>query len=173
MSVAFALAKGDRPEWVVQKLTELGVDRIVPLVTERSVVRWSPEREAQGRARLCRVAREACAQSRRVWLPEVTDVSTLASLAAASGGPVALAQMGAPPPARADQTVAIGPEGGWSASELALVEGTVGLGDASLRAETAAVAIGVLLTSIRAGLVGPVRASVGGAWVNEVGECDR
>ena len=38
--MAFAPAKGDRPEWVVQKLTELGIDRIVPLAAARSVVRW-------------------------------------------------------------------------------------------------------------------------------------
>ena len=40
LTVAFAPAKGDRPEWVVQKLTELGIDRIVPLAAARSVVRW-------------------------------------------------------------------------------------------------------------------------------------
>jgi len=40
LTVAFAPTKGERPEWVVQKLTELGVDRIVPMISERSVVRW-------------------------------------------------------------------------------------------------------------------------------------
>ena len=44
VTVAFAPTKGDRPEWVAQKLTELGVDRIVPLRTSRSVVRWDGER---------------------------------------------------------------------------------------------------------------------------------
>ena len=44
LTVAFAPVKGERPEWVVQKLTELGIDRIVPLRTERSVVRWSGAR---------------------------------------------------------------------------------------------------------------------------------
>ena len=39
ITIAFALVKGDRPEFVVQKLTELGVDRIVPFVAARSVVR--------------------------------------------------------------------------------------------------------------------------------------
>ena len=54
---AFALVKGERPEWSVQKLTELGVDRIVPFVAERSVVRWDAEprparqRRAAGRRR--------------------------------------------------------------------------------------------------------------------------
>ena len=47
VTVAFAPTKGDRPEWVVQKLTELGVDRIVPLRTARSVVRWEGDRAAR------------------------------------------------------------------------------------------------------------------------------
>ena len=71
LTVAFAPTKGERPEWVVQKLTELGVDRIVPLISERSVVRWAGERGAGAVERLRRVAREAAAQSRRVWLPDV------------------------------------------------------------------------------------------------------
>ena len=44
ITVAFALVKGERPELVVQKLTELGVDRIMPFVAGRSVVRWEPGR---------------------------------------------------------------------------------------------------------------------------------
>ncbi len=47
LTVVFAPVKGERPEWVVQKLTELGIDRIVPLLSERSVVRWS---DARGQA---------------------------------------------------------------------------------------------------------------------------
>ena len=70
ITVAFAPAKGDRPEWVVQKLTELGVDRIVPIHAARSVVRWDGERGERAVARLTRVAREAAAQARRTWLPE-------------------------------------------------------------------------------------------------------
>ena len=46
ITVAFAPTKGERPEWVTQKLTELGVDRIVPIQTGRSVVRWEGERGA-------------------------------------------------------------------------------------------------------------------------------
>ena len=43
-TVAFAIPKSDRPEWIVQKLTELGVARIVLLHAERSVVRWDADR---------------------------------------------------------------------------------------------------------------------------------
>jgi 16S rRNA (uracil1498-N3)-methyltransferase len=77
LTVAFAPTKGDRPEWVTQKLTELGVDRIVPLRARRSVVRWDGERGRRAVERLRRVAREASAQSRRTWLPEVTAVMDL------------------------------------------------------------------------------------------------
>jgi 16S rRNA (uracil1498-N3)-methyltransferase len=64
VTVAFVPAKGDRPEWVVQKLTELGVDRIVPVTSRRSVVRWDPDRAERAAARLRRVAREAAAHLR-------------------------------------------------------------------------------------------------------------
>ena len=51
ITIAFALVKGERPEWVVQKLTEVGVDRIVPFVAERSVVQWDDgEGDAEPRA---------------------------------------------------------------------------------------------------------------------------
>src|SRR6202034_26105 len=83
VTVAFAPAKGDRPEWVVQKLTEVGVDRIVPLVTDRSVVRWSGTRGVRVLERLRKVVREAAAQSRRSWLPEGTEPGALAEFARA------------------------------------------------------------------------------------------
>src|SRR4051794_39478019 len=44
ITIAFALVKGQRPEWIVQKLTEIGVDRIVPFLAERSVVQWDDEK---------------------------------------------------------------------------------------------------------------------------------
>src|SRR5689334_5905696 len=47
VTVAFALTKGDKPELAVQKLTELGVDRIVPLVAAHSVVRWDDAKAAR------------------------------------------------------------------------------------------------------------------------------
>ena len=101
LTVAFAPAKGDRPEWVVQKLTELGIDRIVPLATDRSVVRWDTGRAERALERLRRVAREAAAQSRRTWLPEVGAVTTVSGLVADAGrsGDVRLAQLGGEPPA--------------------------------------------------------------------------
>jgi 16S rRNA (uracil1498-N3)-methyltransferase len=165
VGVAFAPVKGDRPEWVVQKLTELGVDRIVPMETERSVVRWRGEKADHAVDRLRRITVEAAAQSRQVWLPQVDALVGLGALASVvksdpdllSVSPVSLAQMGGSRPTSHIRLIAIGPEGGFSPEELAQGSdqgyGTVGFGGGVLRAETAAVAAGVLLTQLRAGTV--------------------
>lgn len=156
VTIAFAPTKGDRPEWVIQKLTELGVDRIVPLRTSRSVVRWERERGDKAVDRLRRVAREAAAQCRRTWLPEVADVCGLDDVAALTGVPVALADAGGAAPGLERAVVAIGPEGGWDDAERGGFGPTVGLGPTVLRAETAAVVAGTLLCGIRGGVVLPL-----------------
>jgi 16S rRNA (uracil1498-N3)-methyltransferase len=154
ITVAFAPTKGDRPEWVVQKLTELGVDRIVPLRSGRSVVRWESGRGERAVERLRRVAREASAQCRRPWLPEVTTVATVSDLASLTGSTPTLAHPGGGLPTLAHPVVAVGPEGGWDDEELATWDGRLGLGPTVLRAETAAVAAGTVLCGLRSGLVG-------------------
>jgi 16S rRNA (uracil1498-N3)-methyltransferase len=153
LTVCFAPVKGERPEWVVQKLTEAGVDRIVPFRAERSVVRWDAERAARQGERLRAVAREAAAQSRRAWLPEVADLSTFAEVAALPGA--VLAERTGPAPTLDRPVILVGPEGGWSPAELAAGLPLVGLGPHVLRAETAAVAAGLLLAGLRAGLIRP------------------
>ena len=155
VTVAFVPVKGERPEWVVQKLTEAGVDRIVVLESRRAVVRWEGERRGRAVERLRRVAREAAAQSRRTWLPELVAVTGLEDLSLQLAPvPLALAQFGGAPPSLEVPAVAVGPEGGWEASEA---EGRplVGRGPGILRAETAAMAAGLLLCGLRQGLVGP------------------
>ncbi len=153
VTVAFALTKGDRPEWTVQKLVEVGVDRIVPMTTVHTVVRWEGEKATRQITRLRAVARGAAMQSRRRWLPVVDETADFAAVAARSG--VALAQMdGAAGPSLAQPTILIGPEGGWDEAELACCQATVTLGPTVLRAETAALAAGLLLCGLRAGVVG-------------------
>jgi 16S rRNA (uracil1498-N3)-methyltransferase len=156
LTVAFAPTKGDRPEWVVQKLTELGIDRIVPLRTARSVVRWEGDRGDKAVERLRRVAREAAAQSRRAWLPLVTDVCRLEEVAGAAGAPAALADPGGSAPGLDRPVVAVGPEGGWDDGERRSAAATVGLGPTVLRAETAALVAGTLLSSLRCSVVQPL-----------------
>jgi 16S rRNA (uracil1498-N3)-methyltransferase len=154
LTVAFAPTKGERPEWVVQKLTELGIDRVVPLVSERSVVRWSGTRGKGAVERLRRVAREAAGQCRRVWLPEIAEVMRFDALAGLGApGDVVLAQLSGDRLRASQLVVAVGPEGGWSADELASGLPTVGFGLSVLRAETAAVTAAALMVSLRTGTV--------------------
>lgn len=156
VAVGFSLIKGGRPELVVQKLTELGVDRILPLAAERSVVRWDDAKAAANLERFRRVAREAAMQSRRVHLPEVVAVGRPADVVA--GPAVAVAEPGGEPlgspGADSVDVVLVGPEGGWTDDELA-GRRTVGLGSTVLRAETAAIAAGTLLVALRDGRLAP------------------
>jgi 16S rRNA (uracil1498-N3)-methyltransferase len=154
VGVGFALVKGTKPELVVQKLTELGVDRIVPFAAARSVVRWDPTKADAGHRRLVRVAREAAMQSRQAWLPAVEPVTDFATLVAQPG--VALAERGGEPPGLRHSLVLVGPEGGWAPEELAAEGPRVALATGVLRAETAAITAGVVLVALRAGLVGPL-----------------
>lgn len=154
ITVGFALTKGDRPGWTVQKLVEVGVDRIVPIITGHTVLRWDAEKAARQAERLRAVARAAAMQSRRVWLPVVEEVQPFAAVAMRPAG-VALAQMGGSPPGLDHPTVLVGPEGGWDETELASELPHVTLGPTVLRAETAATAAGLLLCGLRAGVVKP------------------
>jgi 16S rRNA (uracil1498-N3)-methyltransferase len=147
VAVGFGIPKGDRPEWIVQKLTEIGADRIIPLHTERGVVRWNGGRDARHLERLRRVAREAASQSRRTWLPVVDDVVSAFDVLPAAG--VAMATMDGRPLSAECTTILVGPEGGWTPRELEASATTVGLGDTVLRVETAALVACTLLVQRR------------------------
>lgn len=151
ISVAFALVKGERPELTVQKLTELGVDRMIPFVAERGVVRWDVTKSDRQARRLADIARHAAMQSRRTWLPRIDRVSTFAEVAGLPGA--ALADLGGSAPSLRHPTVLVGPEGGWSPAEQSAGLPRVRIGANVLRAETAAITIGALLTALRAELV--------------------
>jgi 16S rRNA (uracil1498-N3)-methyltransferase len=150
VTIAFALLKGERPELVVQKLTELGVDRIVPMVTARCVVRWDGERAARHAVRLQRVAREAAMQCRRSRLPVLDAVAPFDVVAATPGA--VLADDGGGPVSLDRPVVLVGPEGGWAPEEL---DGrpTMGLGPHVLRSETASIVAAALMVAKREGRV--------------------
>lgn len=152
LTVGFALVKGGRTELIVQKLTELGIDVIQPFMAERSVVRWDSAKAEANQRRLTRVAREASSQSRRCFLPEVAPARHFEAVATPSG--VVRAERGGPPAERGLATVLVGPEGGWSAAEQRFLPATVGIGPHVLRAETAAIAVGVVLAGLRFGSLG-------------------
>jgi 16S rRNA (uracil1498-N3)-methyltransferase len=155
LGVAFVPVKGDRPEWVVQKLTEIGIDDIVVLApTRRAVVRWGDDKHLR---KLQVVAREAAMQSRRVWLPTVTGPVSLAEVCALPGAAVA-DPAGEPliaEPSPATSLIIIGPEGGFDADEIAPTVRRVSLGDTVLRAETATLVAATLLANLRNRMKGP------------------
>jgi 16S rRNA (uracil1498-N3)-methyltransferase len=153
LTVGFPPVKGERPEWAVQKLTELGIDRIIILTTERGVVRWDAGRAGHHLARLRTVIRQAVMQSRQIWVPELTGPEAAAALVLRPD--VAIAAPSGAPPSLSVPTVLVGPEGGWSPGEEATATASVRLGPGVLRTETAAVAAGALLAALRAGLVLP------------------
>lgn len=145
VTIGFSVLKGDRTALVVQKLTELGVDRIVPFVSARSVVK-----EAR-LDRLRRVVREAVMQSCGAWIPQLDDVARFEEAADRAG--TCLATLSARSgPTLALPCVLVGPEGGFTEEEER-DRPAVSLGPNVLRAETAAVAAGALLTGLRARIV--------------------
>jgi 16S rRNA (uracil1498-N3)-methyltransferase len=158
LTVGFALVKGGRPELVVQKLTELGIDHIVPFAADRSVVAWDEGRATKHGERLRKVAREASMQSRRCHLPAVGALVGFDDLLRGPG--VALADRAGEPPTRATTTVLVGPEGGWSPDERDRARlagaGSVRVATQVLRAETAAIAVGTVVAALRAGFVAEV-----------------
>jgi 16S rRNA (uracil1498-N3)-methyltransferase len=145
VTIAVAPPKGERLEWLVQKVTELGSTRIVLVEAERSVVRWRGERAGRHLARLRRVAGEAAMQSRRVWLPELCGPLPAAEILPRS----VIAEPGGRTVGPDDSVIAIGPEGGWTPGELALAPDRVSLGPHVLRVETAAVAAVALMAAAR------------------------
>jgi 16S rRNA (uracil1498-N3)-methyltransferase len=141
LTLATALPKGERAEWLVQKSTEIGIDGIVLIDAERSVVRWDGDRAARNLDRLRRIAAEAAMQSRRVWLPEIDGVRPVGEVLDG----MAAAEPGGRAPRPSDVAIAVGPEGGWSDDELSLAGDRVSLGPHVLRVETAAVVATTLM----------------------------
>lgn len=152
VTLAQGVSRGERMDWVMQKATELGVQRIVPLITKRSVVRLDPG-QAQKKLQHWRgVVIAACEQCGRNRLPQLAaprDLQEFLASEAEQGGmrvllsPTGTLRIGAIKPIN-ELTVLIGPEGGLAPeeTEAALAQGylAVQLGPRILRTETAAIA---------------------------------
>lgn len=153
LSLAQALVKGDRMDLIIQKATELGVDRIIPIIADRSDVRLDAERSSRRIERWRRIEIEAAKQCERLTLPTIEVPTKLRELLDASREPVIalverdaspirdlLRELGQPE----SVTLIVGPEGGWSEDECRMFERSnarcVSLGRGILRAETAAIA---------------------------------
>ncbi len=156
-----AVVKGKAMDLIVQKATELGVARIAPVITERSVARPDPSEFAAKRDKWRGVAIEACKQCGSAWLPEVDEPTPLqdASEVCGAGGRLSLVaalddermEIGEAFAAfqqregRAPESAAIwiGPEGDFTPDEMKLIKNAgaraVTLGELTLRSETAAI----------------------------------
>jgi len=152
LTLAVALPKGERQKWLVEKLTELGVDRLVPLVTTRGVAAATPAAVE----RLERGVIEACKQCGRDTLLGVAKpTSIVALLRDVEPGTVVLIADRDAEGLEARTVVGrpivglVGPEGGFTAEELAAADAAgarrVSLGAHVLRVETAAVALAARL----------------------------
>jgi 16S rRNA (uracil1498-N3)-methyltransferase len=162
LTVAQGLPRGRKLDEVVRQVTELGVDRIVPVAAARSVTRLAGDRAARAVERWTAVARGAAEQSRRAWRVEVTPVTAVRDLVDAlpAGTHLLVAHVGARTPlpdavatVTADHlAVAVGPEGGWEDDEVAAMVGAggapVGLGPTVLRTEHAAAAAAAVLGAV-------------------------
>lgn len=177
LTLVQALAKGDRGELAVELATEVGVDEVVPWSASRCVVRWDGERGAKALERWRATAREAAKQARRSWFPEVGEPLTTAAVAALPGTVLVLHEaatlpltavplLGPRPDDLGDASsasgsvteidkagivVVVGPEGGISDAELAVLTSAgataVRLGPTVLRTSTAGAAALAVLSS--------------------------
>ena len=151
ITLCAALIKFDRFEWIVEKATELGVERILPVDTARSE-KGLFEASRKRTERWMRIARESSQQARRVRIPEILPAARFdAALRQEAEHRYFLEEAAAPPllreiPEERQDTVALllGPEGGWTDAERQLAQAAgwraVSLGPQVLRAETAACA---------------------------------
>ncbi len=163
--VVQALAKGERSELSVELLTEVGVDVIVPWSASRAVAQWRGEKSARGVEKWAVTAREASKQARRPWVPDVRaltstpEVVALVRSSVAGGGTAVVLHEAASLrmaslriPVSGDVVLVVGPEGGISDEERALLEAagalSARLGPSALRTSTAGtVAAAVVLAS--------------------------
>jgi 16S rRNA (uracil1498-N3)-methyltransferase len=145
------IPRGDRMDWIVQKATELGVARIVPALSARSVVRLDPSQAASKAAHWRAVAISACEQCGRNRLPVIEAPRPLLHYLgdSPSQGPRLLLEpepgsRSVVEPLGATVEIAIGPEGGFATEELEALRlcdfQPVRLGPRVLRTETAAIA---------------------------------
>jgi len=151
ITIYLSIFKFDRFEWALEKLTELGVSHVVPMIAQRSEEHLA-KAAAKRVERWRKIAREASQQARRIAPPEIADPVALKKvIEKEQGSRIVLSESeeqvslktvlnGCKPPL----AMAFGPEGGWSEAELRLfnAEGwkAASLGHTILRAETAAIA---------------------------------
>lgn len=167
LTLAQGVPKGDKMDGIVRMATELGVTRVIPLMTARTVVRLEPARWTSRLGRWQRIAKEAAQQSGRAAVPEIGPPRAVASWAREAGANGLLVclweeeraglERRLPPGPCARVSVIVGPEGGLTADEVrGLVDAgavVASLGPRRLRTETAG-AVAVALLQSRYGDLG-------------------
>lgn len=152
------VTKGSRWDWTIEKATELGVSRIVPVISDRTIVRIPASERAAKRERWLRIAEDAARQSDAMWLPEITEaVDFRDSLALARETDCFVGALVKPTPlplmvamqkfldGRTDPaniSIYVGPEGDFTPDELSAllaIATPTSFGPTVLRAETAAI----------------------------------
>ncbi|MBV8051836.1 MAG: 16S rRNA (uracil(1498)-N(3))-methyltransferase [Acidobacteriaceae bacterium] len=152
VTLALSIFKFDRMEWAIEKCTELGAARIVPVIarrTESHLAAAASKRVERWR----RIGREAAQQCRRVSVPEISDPMRFKDVSALSGSTrIVLSEVerqrslknALQASSKDDLVLAFGPEGGWTQEELQTFQEagwiSASLGHTILRAETAAIA---------------------------------
>ena len=159
------VTKGSRWDWTIEKATELGVTRIVPVISDRTIVRIPKAERAAKRERWQRIAEDAARQSDAVWLPEIVEAvdfaDTLPLVKACTCFVGALTDpqprplleaVRASDPLPSDLAVYVGPEGDFTPDELRALLACatpVSFGPTVLRAETAALFGVAVLASLK------------------------
>jgi 16S rRNA (uracil1498-N3)-methyltransferase len=158
-TLLLAIFKFDRMEWAIEKCTELGVSRIVPVIARRTDAHLASA-AAKRAERWRRIALQAAEQSRRATPPEISapiKLQEAANLTGAMRIVLAESEQGTllrdvlAPHAGGEIVLAIGPEGGWAEDELQRFQNagwiSASLGPTILRAETAAIAAAAIVIS--------------------------
>jgi 16S rRNA (uracil1498-N3)-methyltransferase len=162
LTLALAIFKFDRMEWAIEKCTEIGVARIIPVIARRTDAHLAASATKRC-ARWQRIALQAAEQARRASPPDIVSPVRLSDLGSAAGSPairsearrIVLAESeddrllrDALDPHAPETVLAIGPEGGWTDEELHWFRESgwvaASLGDTILRAETAAIVAAAL-----------------------------
>ncbi len=174
ITLAQGLPKGDKMEFIVQKATELGVARIIPFRSSRTVPRRTEERAARRLERWRRIAAEAAEQCGRGDVPEIAEtLSFRDALDAAGEKPVKILfweaerscslreiMKGSEARQATEFFLVVGPEGGLSEEEVLIARQsgflTASLGQLVLRVETAALAI-LAIFQYECGLIGALK----------------
>ena len=159
VTIAVALVKEQKMDLILQKLTELGISKIIPVSMERSIVKLDNQKFTKKKERWIKICKEAAEQSKRNSIPEITDIHTVKQLENLSYNKKFICSTRNPEnlvnnylqnkESCATMIFVIGPEGGISPKEEDLLESfgyiPITLGKRIMRVETAAIYIASII----------------------------